>query len=216
MDPVAVEAASTGKTDGRSTRWDDHRAERRRELARSARRAVHHQGPDVSMDEIAAEIGTSKSIVYRYFVDKAGLQVAVGELVLEAVRDAVTTAARTADGDRERLRAMVAAYLAMIESSPHVYAFVTDTSSGPAFSARAADVVADPLGDLLAGPGVNAASAQAWARGVVGFVHGVGQWWMTARRGSSPTDRERLADQVGGWLWSGVTGAGPGEGRLER
>lgn len=215
MDPVAAEAARTGKADGRSTRWDDHRAVRRRELARSARRAVHHEGPDVSMDEIAAQIGTSKSIVYRYFVDKAGLQAAVGELVLEAVRDAVTEAAQTSDSDRERLRAMVAAYLAMIESSPHVYAFVTDASARAAFTALAADVVADPLGDLLTGSGVDPGTARAWARGVVGFVHGVGQWWMTAPDASSVTDRERLADQVGGWLWSGVTGVGPEE-RSER
>ena len=34
------------------------------------------------MDEIAAAAGTSKSIVYRYFVDKTGLQMAVGEVVV--------------------------------------------------------------------------------------------------------------------------------------
>src|SRR5690625_5346846 len=63
--------------DGRSTRWHQHRRQRHRDLCRSARRAVHHQGPDLSMDEMAAAMGTSKSIVVRYFSDKSGMPVSV-------------------------------------------------------------------------------------------------------------------------------------------
>ena len=68
--------------DGRSTRWDDHRAIRRAELVHAARKAVHKGGPGVSMDEIAAASGTSKSIIYRYFEDKTGLQIAIGASVV--------------------------------------------------------------------------------------------------------------------------------------
>jgi len=65
------------RVDGRDARWAEHRSSRRAELVRAARRAVHHRGPDLSMDDLAAEIGTSKSIIYRYFSDKSGLQGAV-------------------------------------------------------------------------------------------------------------------------------------------
>ncbi|MCR6689014.1 TetR/AcrR family transcriptional regulator [Cellulomonas sp.] len=120
-DPFAV--------DGRSARWADHREARRAELVRIARRTVHHRGPDVSMEEIATAAGTSKSIVYRYFSDKTGLQIAVAEAVVLQIQGALEGVLRVAPTPREGLRAMVAVYLEMIESSPHVYAFVTRDGS---------------------------------------------------------------------------------------
>lgn len=84
-------------TDGRSTRWDDHRAIRRAELVHAARKAVHKGGPGVSMDEIAAASGTSKSIIYRYFEDKTGLQIAIGASVVGQMHDALTQAAESAE-----------------------------------------------------------------------------------------------------------------------
>src|SRR5690606_3378256 len=111
--------------DGRSTRWADHRAQRRTELAQVARRGVHRGGPDVSMDELAAAAGTSESIVYRYFEDKTGLQIAVAELVISDISAALDAAASAASNPREGLRSMIDVYLAMVEHSPNVYFFVT-------------------------------------------------------------------------------------------
>jgi AcrR family transcriptional regulator len=191
------------------------------------------------MDEIASHIGTSKSIVYRYFTDKAGLQGAVGELVLEAVRDALADAGRGAGTPRERLGAMVSAYLEIIDHSPHVYAFVTGpigegvARARPGFTAQAAAVVAEPLSGLLVEVDADPSIADLWAAGVVGFVHEVGEWWLAHRNGD-PVDggdgvdtgagdlgRAGLADQVTAWLWAGaagspvdrLAGAPPGAGR---
>ena len=51
--------------------------ERRTELVDGALDAIRHRGRDISMDEIAAEIGVSKTVLYRYFVDKNDLTTAV-------------------------------------------------------------------------------------------------------------------------------------------
>lgn len=214
--------------DGRSARWADHREARRAELVRVARRTVHHRGPDVSMEEIAAAAGTSKSIVYRYFSDKTGLQIAVAEAVVLQIQGALEGVLRVAPTPREGLRAMVAVYLEMIESSPHVYAFVTRDGSvesgGPLghFLDSVTHLVALPFArelseqgssDERAGAAVpDAASAardslaEVWAAGAVGFVRGAGEWWMAHRGQPGTPDRTALTAQVAAWLWAGPVG----------
>ena len=65
------------KTDGRKRRWHQHKVERRNELVDGTLEAIRRRGSNVSMDEIAAEIGVSKTVLYRYFVDKNDLTTAV-------------------------------------------------------------------------------------------------------------------------------------------
>ena len=217
-------------TDGRSTRWDDHRAIRRAELVHAARKAVHKGGPGVSMDEIAAASGTSKSIIYRYFEDKTGLQIAIGASVVGQMHDALTQAAESAETPRRALRAMVGVYLEMIASSPNVYYFVTRTSAVAGTEEPAAQLAAsgltngtagasraplaaflDSVTQLVAQPftratDVSPADAAAWAAGAVGFVRGAGEWWLGNHDGPDAPDRDELTERVAAWLWGGPVG----------
>ncbi|MEG3616240.1 TetR/AcrR family transcriptional regulator [Isoptericola haloaureus] len=208
--------AARTRPDGRSTRWDDHRAQRRASLVRDARRAIHEIGPGASMDEIAAMAGTSKSIYYRYFDDKAGLRLAVAESVVRGMHRRLAEAAEEAPTPHSALRAMVRTYLQTIESSPPVYWFVTRTALGGnepddgtsrvealgAYLDSVITLVAEPFARAVHVPPTTAA---AWAAGAVGFVRGAGEWWLGHTRAEGLT-RDDLTDQVTTWLWNGPVG----------
>lgn len=168
------------------------------------------------MDEIAAAAGTSKSIIYRYFADRAGLQLAIGSLLVARMHDTLTDAAASAATPRDALRAMASVYLETIENSPNVYYFVTRTSvvAGTADGGRGPAPLAafvDSVIEIVAVPFVEAAHASptgaaVWAAGAVGFVRGAGEWWLARRGAPDVPGREVFTDQVTAWLWSGPVG----------
>ncbi|WFR82649.1 TetR/AcrR family transcriptional regulator [Arthrobacter sp. Y-9] len=205
---------SPASTDGRAARWQHHRLQRRAELIRSARRAVHRLGPEASMEDIASSAGTSKSVFYRYFGDKSGLQQAVGEVVLDRMQARIREAVQEATSPAEGLFAMVNAYLQMAETSPNVYAFVTQRSSGesdgpgPAqdatfghFLNAVTDMIAQPMEELLAEPG---ALLDYWPRAAIGLVRAAGEQWLLSPAGPQRPSQAEMATTLTSWLVDGV------------
>jgi AcrR family transcriptional regulator len=217
-DPDAS-AADAAAVDGRASRWQSHRQERRRELIKSARRAVHALGSEASMEDIAAAAGTSKSVFYRYFGDKAGLQQAVGEVVLNQMQRRIQEAAQSAQTPREGLYAMVSAYLQMAETSPNVYTFVTRYPPGDAgsqagsiaaggalghFFAAISEMIATPMrSQLRAVPGKDA-TIGFWPNAAIGLVRNAGEQWLASPDSPAKPGQEAMARQITDWLCFGV------------
>ncbi|WP_435770789.1 TetR/AcrR family transcriptional regulator [Nocardioides sp. SYSU DS0651] len=196
------------KSDGRTTRWDDHRAQRRSELVQAAVRAIDRLGPDASIADIAAEAGVSKPVLYRYFSDKAELHAAVGtwgaELVLERVVEAVLAPAAA----RDRVNAGVAAYLDTIAEHPQSFLLLSRQHAGgvdPLADGKSlvAAKLARLLGDSLRALGGDAGAAEPWAHAVVGLGTSVGQWWLERRTMS----RSAVVGYLGEFIWHALSGA---------
>ena len=63
--------------DGRSTRWDPHRRERRAAITAAAIAAIEQYGPDALTGQIAELAGVPRTHVYRHFEGKQALDRAV-------------------------------------------------------------------------------------------------------------------------------------------
>ena len=224
MQSPAPPTAAPVAADGRSTRWDHHRQQRRSELIRAARKAVHDLGPQASMDEIATHAGTSKSVFYRYFGDKNGLQVAVGQRAIEFMERELLDAAEASENALDGLYAMVSVYLRLAESSPHVYAFSTrmppeavdaavQDGAQPAamadFSDRIAAVMDVHFRTYLSQQGREPSEGSAtwyWPRAAIGMVRAAGETWLAAAPGPGRPEADHLARKITSWLTAGLAG----------
>ncbi|WP_158588266.1 TetR/AcrR family transcriptional regulator [Galactobacter valiniphilus] len=196
-------------SDGRATRWDEHRNQRRDELILAARRAIHRGGPGVAMGDIAAEAATSKSVYYRYFGDKDGLRRAIGDDVVSKLSSAVQAAGRNAPDPLAALSAMIGTYLAQAEASPNTYAFVM--APGDAGQADALKHVSDHLAELFRerlqelNPGPSLlAQLSLWPHAALGFIRAAGEAWLERDAGEREGAAE-LTSYLTAWLISGPT-----------
>ena len=176
--------------DGRRSRWTEHRRARRADLVAAAVEAVRRTGPDFAVDDVARSAGVSKTVIYRYFSDKDELVDAVLERISETVllpRLLGEIAVVHAD-DRADLRAVIAAFVSLIEDEPELYRFAyaqTGRSGRSDLVAATEHQIAAALAALMAerltAAGQSPEAATTWAYGVVGMVQLSAHWWSTAR-----------------------------------
>lgn len=176
-----------------------------------ARHLIHERGPDVTMEDIAVASGTSKSIVYRYFTDKAQLQRALGRSILSTMHrklveemGALEKSIGRSPHAQERIHAMIRAYVETAQRSPGVYRFVTRPSAGLShFLESVARLVATFLPAEVPAP-------QLWAHGAVGFVEGSVETWMNESQafadgeGPAPITSDQLVTHLVTWLMKGM------------
>lgn len=187
----------------------ERRAARKAALVDAAMTAIRAHGPGVSMDEIAAQAGVAKPILYRYFGDRGGLVLAIAERFMAELRTVLRAALALPTGDpRSVLVSSIDAHVGLVQRDPDIYRFIvqrgTEAPGGPeklqSFLNQVSAEVAVVLGDALRAAGRDSGLAEPWAVGMVGMVHEVSLWW--AERQSM--SRARLVDALATLLWSGL------------
>ena len=209
-------AASATPRDGRDARWVRHREERRAALVDATIRAIRKHGAGVGMDDIAAEAGTSKTVIYRHFEDRAGLYRAVAARIDGRVVGNVGSAlggTSTPHGDtRELVASTVEAYLALVESDTEVYRFVVnrplvDLPLADDPVGGTVDQVTDQLTGLLlaalSGRATDPSRARTWAIALVGSVRAVADDWLATPE-SERASRAAVVEALTDLAWHGL------------
>jgi AcrR family transcriptional regulator len=191
----------------RRTSTRPSREQRRQQLLEAAVEAIRTIGPSASMEQLAAQGGVTKPILYRHFGDREGLGRAIGEHYATVLLGRLAEPLESTE-PRELLRRTVDAYLEFLEDEPHLYTFLTSGGARPdledagAIVQAVARLVAVRIGDQMRALGLDAGGAEPYAYGVVGMVHQAGDWWIRHRTMS----REALTGYLTRLLWSGFVG----------
>jgi AcrR family transcriptional regulator len=211
--------AVTVKTDGRKRRWHQHKVERRNELVDGTIEAIRRHGRFLSMDEIAAEIGVSKTVLYRYFVDKNDLTTAVMMRFTQTTLIPNMAAALSSNLDGIDLaREIIRVYVETVAAEPEPYRFVMANSS-----ASHSKVIADSeriIARMLAvmmrrrmqQAGMDTGGVEPWAYLIVGGVQLATHSWMSDPRMSS----DELIDYLTMLSWNALCGIVEVGGSLEK
>ena len=207
----------TPRRDRRDSRWDEHRRARREQLVDATIAAVGRHGAGVGMEEIAAQAGTSKTVVYRHFADRTELHVAVCTRVAANLVARLREAMAGTTEPRQMLTVAVETYLVFLEADPALYRFVVQgppadhpAGRGPGDAdpiANLSHLVGDEAAALVAvvleRAGRDPAAALPWGHGLVGLIRSAADWWLQADR---PMPRVELAAHLTDLAWAGLSG----------
>lgn len=205
----AAGAPDTG--DARRDRWRTHRIARRAEFVEAALRALDTHGPDLAMEDVAAEAGVTKPVLYRHFDDKAELYVALGQRGTEILFERLIPAINAELAPVPKIRMALDAFFTVIEEHPNLYRLL---AHGPRQDRPIdSDVVAEDkeliataltalLGDYLRMFNMDSGAAEPWAYGIVGMVQNTGEWWLDRRS----MRRDSVVEYLTQIIWATIDG----------
>ena len=181
--------------------------ERRQQLLDIGRRLFSERGFEgTSIEEIAAQAGVSKPVVYEHFGGKEGLYAVVVDREVERLT-AVTTALSEGPYSKPRFEAAAVSLLRYIEDNADGFRILVRDSSPGAGSGTYGTLLADIAGqvdsimaDFLKSRGRDPRLAPMYSQMMVGMVAFTGQWWLDARK----PEIEEVAANLIDLAWNGL------------
>ena len=202
---TGVSPAVATVPDGRSTRWDTHRSERRQTIVVAAIEAIEAYGPDVLTAQIAELAKVPRTHVYRHFDGKQALDLAVSSHIGAQIAERIRVALASRGSVRAIVSASIDEHLGWIESHPNLYRFLAQHAyavrlSGSADAVDAKAAFAAELTTLirryLEVLGADTSGAERIIVGLVGLVDATAAWWLETREPTRAELTSELTDRV--------------------
>ncbi|WP_149360500.1 TetR/AcrR family transcriptional regulator [Lolliginicoccus suaedae] len=199
--------------DGRSLRWEDHKAARRKIVLDSALRAIDAEGSDVGVQQIAEYARLPRSVVYRLFRERTDLDEQVRAHIVSSMMETLAPALVPEGSVDFAINRAIHTYVEWIAAHPNLHQFLSTGPKRPARAAQSLDGVKTAFGlyvtDVVAAglatldlPGDR---AEAVSFGLVGLVDGAVNQWLHHGEGRLPTSE--LADVLSSAALDVISGA---------
>jgi AcrR family transcriptional regulator len=198
---------------GRPPRSEAERAEQRARILAAAMDSIRARGPEVSIDDLAADSGVSKPVLYSHFGDKKGLADAIAVDIADSVTSATAAALTARPGQVDlaaALESIVGGIVDLVEGEPDIYAFLARSirsGEGGFFDNALVEVVRERGGMLasLASPGIDADLLRLLVDAVFGFLFFAVESWQLTRN----PPRDELVAILARVVLSGFAAASP-------
>ena len=185
--------------------------ERRQQLLNVGRHLFAERGFEgTSIEEIAAQAGVSKPVVYEHFGGKEGLYAVVVDREVERL---LTTATALLEGEHNerKFEAAAVTLLRYIDENADGFRILVRDSSPGSGSGTYGTLLSDIAGqveyimaDFLRSRGRDPKLAPMYSQMMVGLVAFTGQWWLDARK----PQLEQVAANLIDLAWNGLSGLG--------
>ncbi|POX37889.1 TetR/AcrR family transcriptional regulator [Streptomyces sp. Ru73] len=181
---MAERTGGEPQIDGRSTRWDEHKAQRQMELVDAAVALIEEEGAPFRVQRLAERVGLSRSVLYRHFKDRAGLDELIRRRVVQSFMRRMEPTLTFEGTIEESVQRVVGAHLDWVAEHPRLYAYMGVGEHAMGDGSLVADtktaialMLSERFGDVLKALGVQDAPIRSVAVGIVGFVDtSVNQW----------------------------------------
>ncbi len=185
------------------------------QLLVAAIEVIRANGPEVTMDDIAAAADVTKPVLYRTIGDKNALVGALSERLVDAMSSAVDRAISTVppndsetDHGRAVFQAALRGSLEVIDEDRSLFVFVNaggpGTESFRSLVDRSSAQMVERFTVLRESAGLDAAPARTWAYAMVGAIQVVAMMWLR----DEYDDLDAVAAQLAALMWPGVSGVG--------
>ncbi len=166
------------------------RAERELQMLETARIMFAERGfAAVTMEELAAEVGVTKPLLYNYFGNKERLYLACMEPAAEALVDTVAAAVAATETPGAAMRAGVHAFFIFVDADRSAWRVLFDeTLPAGAEPARRAAAQRERLAELVAAAELERVPAErreasrveieARATAMLGAAEALARWWL--------------------------------------
>ena len=186
--------------------------ERREQLLGIGKHLFAERGFEgTSIEEIAAQAGVSKPVVYEHFGGKEGLYAVVVDREVSRLL-AMGTELLSGDHTREKFEVAAVELLRYIEDNADGFRILVrdshPASGAGTFGSLISDIASQVeyiLGDLFAERGYDPKLAPMYAQMLVGMVAVTGQWWLDARK----PKLEEVAAHLVNLAWNGLAHLDP-------